>query len=58
VVIADASVLITLAKTRRIGLLKTLYGEVIIGPIVRAEVIDRGKEVKAPEVRLVEKGNT
>jgi predicted nucleic acid-binding protein len=55
VVIADASVLITLAKTRRIGLLKTLYGEVIIGPVVRAEVVDRGRELKAPEVRLVEK---
>lgn len=54
-VIADASVLITLSKIGRIGLLKTLYGEVIIGPVVRAEVIDRGRELRAPEVRLVEK---
>jgi len=55
VVIADASVLIALSKTGWVGLLKTLYGEVIIGPVVRAEVVDRGRELMAPEVRLVEK---
>ena len=33
---ADASPLIVLAKLQRLGLLNDLYGEVLIGPVVKA----------------------
>jgi predicted nucleic acid-binding protein len=53
-VVADASVLIALAKTGRIGLLRELYGEVAVGPRVSEEVIEAGREVQAPEVSAIE----
>ena len=53
-VVADASVLIALAKTGRIGLLRELYGEVAVGPRVREEVIEGGREIQAPEVSMIE----
>ena len=53
-VVADASVPIALAKTGRIGLLRELYGEVAVGPRVREEVIEGGREIQAPEVSMIE----
>lgn len=49
-IVADASVLIALAKIGMITLLKQLFGEVLIGPTVKAEALDRGREISAPEV--------
>lgn len=54
-VIADASVIIALAKTGKLNLLREVYGDVLIGPVVKNEVVDRGKAVAAPEVAYVEK---
>ena len=53
-VVADASVLIALAKTGRIGLLRELYGEVAVGPRVKEEMIEGGREIQAPEVSVIE----
>jgi predicted nucleic acid-binding protein len=53
-VVADASVLIILAKIQRIHLLRVLYGRVLIGPILKVEAIDEGKRVGAPGVQHVE----
>jgi predicted nucleic acid-binding protein len=52
--IVDASVLITLAKIRRLHLIKDLYGQGIIGPVVQHEVVEEGKRIGAPSVQLVE----
>jgi len=52
--VLDASVLITLAKIRRLTLLKVLYGQVLIGPVVKKEVVDEGKRVTASGVQYVE----
>ena len=53
-IIADASVLIALAKTARLALLRELYGEVAVGPRVKKEVIEGGREIQAAEVTVVE----
>jgi predicted nucleic acid-binding protein len=53
-VIADATVLIALAKTGRLGLLRELYGEAGVGPVVKAEVVEGGREMHAPEVSVIE----
>jgi predicted nucleic acid-binding protein len=55
VIVADASVLIALAKMRRLGLLRDVYGETFLGPVVKGEVVDQGREVGAPGVEQVEK---
>jgi predicted nucleic acid-binding protein len=52
--VLDASVLITRAKIRRITLLKALYGQALIGPTVKREVVDEGKRLAAPGVQQVE----
>ena len=39
-IIADASVLIALAKMHRLELLHSVYGDVLIGPEVKAETVD------------------
>lgn len=52
--VLDASVLITLAKIRRVTLLKDLYGRVLVGPVVKKEVVDSGKRVAAEGVQHVE----
>jgi hypothetical protein len=57
-VAADASVLILLAKIRRLHLLKDLCGRVMIGPVVKAEVVDRGKAINARGVDLIEQAMT
>ncbi len=54
-IIADASVLIALAKMRRLDLLKLVYGDVLIGPQVKAETVDAGKRISAPGVERIEK---
>lgn len=53
-VVSNSSPLIALAKTGRLRLLKEIYDRVAIGPEVHFEVVDAGKRVGAPEVRLVE----
>lgn len=54
-IIADASVLIALAKMRRLDLLKAVYGDVLMGPQVKAETVDAGKRISAPGVERIEK---
>lgn len=54
-VVADASVMIALAKIGRLKLLKEGYGQVVIGPLVKREVVDAGKAIGAPEVAYVER---
>ena len=54
-IIADASVLIALAKMRRLDLLNSVYGDVLIGPQVKAETVDAGKRIGAPGVERIEK---
>lgn len=55
VVVADSSVLIVLAKVRRLDLLRRLYGTVLVGPAVRHEVVDEGRRVAALGLHLVER---
>jgi predicted nucleic acid-binding protein len=43
-------VLIALAKMRRLDLLHSVYGDVLIGPHVKAETVDAGKRILAPGV--------
>jgi predicted nucleic acid-binding protein len=54
-IIADASVLIALAKMRMLDLLNSVYGRVLIGPQVKAETVDAGKRISAPGVERIEK---
>ncbi len=54
-IVADASVLIALAKMRRLDLLHSLYGDVLIGPQVKAETVDAGKRISASGVARIEK---
>ena len=53
-IVADASPLIVLARLQRLRLLNDLYGEVLIGPVVKAKTIDAGKEVRALGVEQLE----
>lgn len=53
-IVADASPLIVLSKLKRLRLLNDLYGEVLMGPAVKAETIDSGKAVCAPGVEQLE----
>ena len=53
-IVADASPLIVLAKLQRLRLLNDLYGEVLIGPIVKAEAIDAGRAIHALGVEQIE----
>ena len=54
-IIADASVLIALVKMRSLELLHSVYGDVLIGPEVKAETVDAGKRISAPGVERIEK---
>jgi uncharacterized protein len=54
VIIADASAIIALAKMRRLELLNQVYGEVLLGLTVKAEVLDQGRAISAPGVEQVE----
>lgn len=53
-VVVDASVLIVLAKLRRIQLLRTVYGTVLLGPVVHREVVVEGRRLHARGVEQVE----
>lgn len=53
-IVADASPLIALAKIQRLRLLSDLYGEAVIGPVVKAETIDAGRAVRASGVEQIE----
>ena len=53
-IVADASPLIVFAKVGRLRLLKELYDEVLIGPVVKEETIDAGKVVRALGVEQLE----
>ena len=53
-IVADASPLIVLSKLKRLRLLNDLYGEVLMGPAVKAETIDSGKVVRASGVEQLE----
>ena len=53
-IVADASPLIVLAKLQCLRRLNDLYGEVLIGPIVKAETIDAGRAIHALGVEQVE----
>jgi predicted nucleic acid-binding protein len=55
VLIADAPILIALAKMRRLDLLHSVYGDVMIGPRVRVETVDGGKGILVPGVAHIEK---
>ncbi|OLB88277.1 MAG: hypothetical protein AUI12_05175 [Acidobacteria bacterium 13_2_20CM_2_57_6] len=54
-IVADASVLIALAKMRRLDLLNLVYGDTLIGPQVKAETVDAGKSISAPGVERIER---
>ncbi len=53
-IVADAFPLIVLAKLQRLKLLNDLYGEVLIGSVVKAETIDTGQTVRAQGVEQLE----
>ena len=52
--VADATPLIALARLQRLGLLRELYDQVLIGPAVKAETIDAGRSVRASGVEQLE----
>jgi len=54
-IIADASALIALAKMSTLDLLNLVYGDVLIGPQVKAETVDAGKPIAARGVERIEK---
>lgn len=55
VIVADSSVLIAFAKMQKLGLLKRLYDEVLVGPAVKSETVDAGKVISAAGVHHIEK---
>jgi predicted nucleic acid-binding protein len=55
-IIADASVLISLSRTGRLNILQRLYGEVMVAPAVRLEALGVRKEARAPAQALIEAG--
>lgn len=52
-VVVDSSVLIVLAKIGELDLLRELFGRALVSPGVGFEVIERGREVSAPEVGVI-----
>ncbi len=54
-IIADASVLIALAKICMLDLPNSVYGHVLTGPEVQAETVDAGTRISAPSVERIEK---
>ena len=53
-IVTDASPLIVLARIRRLILLKALYGEVLVGPIVKRETVGSGRAIRAAGVEQIE----
>ena len=54
-IVVGASPLIALGKMRRLEILRELYGDVLMGPTVKEEVVDKGKIIGAQGVELIEK---
>jgi predicted nucleic acid-binding protein len=54
-IVADASVLIALAKLRKLDLLRLMYQDVLIGPEVKVETIDAGKKISASGAERIER---
>lgn len=54
-IVSNATPLIYLAKIRKVGLLKTVFGSVFIPEEVKIEVVDRGKELGERDAYVVEK---
>jgi len=55
-VVTNTSPVVVLARIRRLQLLKELYGTVLMSPSVKAECIDRGREVGASDMLEIERG--
>ena len=53
-IVSNASPLIYLAKAGRIGLLRKVFGEVLIPDEVKVEVVDRGKELGEGDAYVIE----
>lgn len=53
--IADASVLISLARTGRLGLLERVFGATTVPIVVKEEVVDAGLRISALEVIHVQR---
>jgi len=53
--VADATVLIALAKIGLLDLLAALFGAVLLTPRIEEEVVGRGLEAGAPEVAYVQR---
>ena len=52
--VADAPPLIALARIGRLDLLQDLYGQVLIGSVVKVETVDAGSAVRALGVEQIE----
>lgn len=53
-VISNTSPVIILAKIGRLGLIKSLYNELMMSPSVKVEVVDKGKELGAKDALEIE----
>ncbi|OGD45479.1 hypothetical protein A3K69_06385 [Candidatus Bathyarchaeota archaeon RBG_16_57_9] len=53
-IVSNATPLIYLAKIGRLSLLKAVFGEVLVPQEVKAEVVDRGKEIGEVDAYIVE----
>ncbi len=53
--VADASVLIALAKIGKLGLLRIVFESVLITPTVQWEVVEQGRMLGAPDVIHVQR---
>ena len=54
-IVSNASPLIYLAKVGRMGLLRKVFGEVLIPDEVKVEVVDRGKELGEGDAYVIER---
>lgn len=57
-IVADASPVIALSKIGRLDILRDLYGQVLVSPGVRTEVLGRTEHARAEEVAPVRAGVT
>ena len=55
-IVSNATPLIYLAKVKRLDLLQSVFGTVIIPAAVKNEVVDLGKQNKQPDALLIDKG--
>ena len=54
-IVSNSTPLIGLAKIGKLGLLKELFGVIVIPEEVRAETVDRGIENKSPDAFVIRK---